>query len=436
MSWRAFAATLLLLGVAGGARVAMLPTRRVAMGAGLAGLSTLAFIHVGTLLARRERRSQAVAEVRAELGTTASITVLVAARDEVLAIAGLIGDLGRQTCRTSEGAPAFDVVIVDDRSTDGTGDAARRAADEAGLLGVTTVVRRGPGAVPDGKGAALASIPDHLIRGDAVVILDADARLEPDVLRRATALLGQGWTMFTMRRRVAGSERSSVVQDDEQTVDAFVQRARAALGGNVEFRGNGMVIRTDVLSAVGGWGAGVLTEDLDLSTRLAIRGSAVRLAVDLDVWEAPTATVPAFARQRLRWAEGSTRRFLAHLPTAVSASGLSTSAKLDLVASFAELVFPTAILGAIAEGLRRGRPGPGLALVGSYLATVGALTMMALRDPDLRGSGPRPTTRRIALTAIYLGHWLMVPPAALLSVTVRVGPLRFARTRDRRLPVT
>ena len=53
-----------------------------------------------------------------------------------------------------------------------------------------------------------------------------------------------------------------------------------------------------------------------------------------------------------------------------------------------------------------------------------------LRDPDLRGSGPRPTTRRIALTAIYLGHWLMVPPAALLSVTVRVGPLRFARTRD------
>jgi len=408
-----------------------MPTRHVALGAGVIGMAILATIQVGTVRARRDARRAPRSKAAGVPGETPSITVLIAARDEILALPGLIADLGRQAPGDAAGS-TFDVVIVDDRSIDGTGQVALRAAEEAGLLGVTTVIRRPSGSTPDGKGAALASVPDHLVRGEAVIVLDADARLEPDVVRRAAALVDQGWTAFTARRRVRGAERTSVAQDDEQTVDAFVQRARAALGGNVEFRGNGMVVRSDRLREVGGWGAGTLTEDLDLSTRLAIHGSAVRLAVDLNVWEAATATMPAFVSQRLRWAEGSTRRFLAHLPTALESPGLASAAKLDMVASFIELALPTIALGAVAEGVRRATPGPGLALVGTYLATVGVLSTMALNDADLLGSEAPPSPARILITALYLGHWLLAAPAALVTVVVRIGPVQFVRTRDRR----
>ena len=116
--------------------------------------------------------------------------------------------------------------------------------------------------------------------------------------------VGDGCAAFTARRRVAGSDLRAVVQDHEQTVDTMIQRARGGLGGCPEFRGNGMVVTTAHLRAIGGWRAGTLTEDLDLSTRLAIRGARVVLADDLEVWEAATGSLPAFARQRVRWAEG------------------------------------------------------------------------------------------------------------------------------------
>src|SRR5205814_10436749 len=62
----------------------------------------------------------------------------------------------------------------------------------------------------------------------------------------------------------AGGSNLAGAQADEQTLDGELQRGRWALGGCSEFRGNGIVIRRDLLAEVGGWRAEALTEDLDL----------------------------------------------------------------------------------------------------------------------------------------------------------------------------
>ena len=360
--------------------------------------------------------------------------MVIAVRDEILALPALIRDLGRQDHRTFVGGPAFDVVVVDDRSTDGSGSAARTAADEAGIGGVTAVVRRQVGARPDGKGAALAAVPDELLHGDAVLVFDADARIGTDLVRRVAERVGDGCPAFTARRRVAGSHLGAVVQDDEQTVDTLIQRARGGLGGCPEFRGNGMVVTTAHLRAIGGWRAGALTEDLDLSTRLAIGGTRVVLAEDLEVWEAPTASLAAFTRQRVRWAEGSVRRFLDLLPAVITSPELTLPAKADLASSAAQLLLPIVVLGAVFDGTRRRRPWPALAFVGGCVATTWALAWMALRDVTLGRQPRRHTAAHAALTAVYLLHWVAVTPVALLRVALRPGVVTFARTRDRRLP--
>jgi hypothetical protein len=433
-AWRAVAVTLLAVGAALGVRIARMPAGRVAAASGLAGLATVALVRSGARRAQPAACSATQPAPAAPPAVLPRITVVITARDEILALPALIRDLGRQDHRELDGSPAFDVVIVDDRSTDGSGAAARRAADEAGLGEVTTVIRRQAGARPDGKGAALAAVPDEIVRGAAVLVFDADTRLGSDVVRRVATLVADGCTAFTARRRVAGRGRGALVQDDEQTVDAFIQRARGALGGCPEFRGNGMAVATARLRAIGGWRAGALTEDLDLSTRLAIGGTRVVPADDLEVWEAPTATVAAFARQRLRWAEGSVRRFLDLLPAAIASPELAPSAKADLAVSIAQLTLPTVLLGAVADGMRRRSPGSGLALVGAYVGTAWVLTAMALRDAAHREAEAPPSAMRAVVTAVYLLHWVAATPAALACVALRPGPVRFAKTRDRRLP--
>ena len=118
-----------------------------------------------------------------------TFSVVVAARDEAVVVPSLIADLGAQDHRTPDGRPQFELIVIDDRSEDGTAQAALRAAGAAGLGDVTRLVRR-HGDVPDGKGAALTAVPPEDCRGDVVVVLDADARVGRASSRRwrATSL--------------------------------------------------------------------------------------------------------------------------------------------------------------------------------------------------------------------------------------------------------
>jgi hypothetical protein len=417
------------------------PRSRLASGIALAGGVIVAGSAAPLARAgRRAERSRSTSAQRGPTGALPWLSVIIPARDESAVIAALIGDLGRQDLRASDGSPRFDVTIVDDRSEDKTGCVAADALRYAGLERTSRVLRRTAPA-PDGKGAALASVPLRGLRGEVIVVLDADARLEPDFLGRAARLMATGAEAMTARRRMLPPAEGrplarllAQVQDDEQTIDGEIQLGRWALGGASELRGNGMLIRTEALSALGGWEGAALCEDLELSTRLLSHsGHGVAWARDLEVWEEPILELRGLFRQRLRWAEGLARRDVRKTLPLLAGPGPGTWQRLDVVAYLIQSLTPFAAIGLLSARSRGG--GRRLAFLAScYGVGAAALGYDALRwsaGPD--GLPPRTLRRaaRAVAVAAWSTLWLLVLPMAQSRVAFGRSELVFAKTVHR-----
>ncbi|MBI3745951.1 MAG: glycosyltransferase family 2 protein, partial [Chloroflexi bacterium] len=289
--------------------------------------------------------------------------------------------------------------------------------------------RDGPG-LKDGKGAALAATSADQYGGEVVVVLDADARVGPDFLRRIATYSARGVGALTARRRILGADRSHLAgaQADEQSQDGELQRGRWSSGGCSEFRGNGTVIARDLLAAVGGWPADALTDDIDLASRLAaLTGVTVAWALDVEVWEEPVATWGHLWRQRLRWSEGAIRRFLEHGVAVLRSPRLPLWARLDFAIYGAQLAAPPLIIGAVVGAAVSGAPELAVALLATYLLAGGVLAFDALRWEATAGT-PVPLWARLARAlraALFGAFWLAAVPAALWRLATRRGDVRY-----------
>lgn len=354
------------------------------------------------------------------------ITILVPARNEAQVIGALLSDLGRLRGRPPE------VIVIDDASDDGTGDVASAKIAAAGVNG--RVVRRSRSG--DGKGRALAHVAIEPDDGRVIVILDADARVDPG-FAEACAAAATGDVAATARRRilrpVGGSRAAEILarlQDDEQSLDDVVQRARVAFGGAAEFRGNGMVLRADVLATLGGWPVDAVCEDLELSSRLyQATGRGVTRPPGFIVWEQPVIGLRALFRQRLRWAEGSIRRDLRIVYPAALRGATIDGRSLEPLGYAGQALVPWVIVGLAwrCRGSRRAAARRGLAaLLGAYAIAATSIGWAAI------GASPgeslsRRAARTVGSTAFAL-LWLAILPLAWLRIVRRPGTTEFAKS--------
>jgi 1,2-diacylglycerol 3-beta-glucosyltransferase len=368
-----------------------------------------------------------------------TFSVVVAARDEVEVLPRLVRDLAAQEYRAADGRPLFELILIDDRSIDGTAQAALRAAAAGGLSDVTRSIRRGATEhladepLADGKGAALTAAQPDVCHGDVVVVLDADARVGPRFLSTLARYFDAGADAVTPRRRILDADSSWLAgaQADEQTADGEIQRGRWFLGGCSEFRGNGISIRRALLAEVGGWRAEALTEDLDLSSRVAAQcGVTVAWALDAEVWEEPVGSWDALWKQRVRWAEGGVRRLIEHGPAVLSSRRLSTTAKLYFAAYTSQLLVPPVIIGAVTRSWRTGRGGLARRLLASYMLVGAGAAFDALRWETDRGGASLlrvERLRRSLRAALFGALWLAAIPAAMWRLAMREGPVRYEK---------
>jgi 1,2-diacylglycerol 3-beta-glucosyltransferase len=292
------------------------------------------------------------------------------------------------------------------------------------------------------KGAVLAFAMPFL-RGDVIGIVDADTSVDPAFLERSMRAWRRDESAAALQtaRHPRNSSVSWLTQGQaiEQLMDLASQCGRWATDGTAELRGNGMFVRRDALEAVGGWSERALTEDLELSTRLSADGWHVALAPEVAVHEEAVETLGALWRQRLRWAEGSMRRLLEHGPGLLTGSQ-PLARKADFLAFAAEFLVPPLFATTIVASLVTiPLPQPADWTVPASLFIAYGVGVFILALAGLGASGQRGSRMvlRAAGGALFVSHWLLVVPMALLRIAFGpergtfVQTPRFTAARDR-----
>ena len=396
----------------------------------------LSVVYVGYLAYRGWRLIRASATAGSVSVTSVSlpfISVVVPARNEAPVIADVIGDLLAQRYGPAA-PPAFEVVLLDAGSDDGTAELAQGVAESARPGGSAFRILSGePIAGSRTKGAALARAMAEL-PGEIIAVIDADARVTPDFLASVMAAWSRDPKAAAIQpRRHPVNEHHSwltAAQAEEQMMDLASQCGRRQADGTAELRGNGMFVRREALDRVGGWNENAITEDLDLSTRLASRGELIALAPEVLVGEEAVTSLGDLWTQRMRWAEGSLRRLMEHGPRLL-AGRAPMIRKMDFLAFTAEFLIPPLFVASVVASLitiplpiRQDWTIP-LSLfagygIGSLLFAFAGLAGAGVRGGRLIGRSLR--------GALFLSHWLVVVPAALVRIAIGPETTTFRKT--------
>ena len=231
------------------------------------------------------------------------LDILVAARDEENVIERLVERLYNLDYPTKK----LNIYIIDDGSKDKTPLILDRLSKEFEQLNIIT---RSPNA-GGGKSGAL-NYALQFTNGEWLLILDADAKLKKDTLKRLFSFVqGGSWSAVQLRKSVINLSKNflTTCQSMEMAMDAIFQYGRLSVAGVSELRGNGQLIKKEVLLKCGSFNEDTVTDDLDLSLRLLIAKSRIGILWDPPVMEEAVESIPALFAQRQRWAEGGLQRF-------------------------------------------------------------------------------------------------------------------------------
>ena len=364
----------------------------------------------------------AKAEGPAVLEALPAVDLVVAARDEE----AVIGRLVERLAALSYPADGLKIWIVDDGSEDRTPEV---LSEYQARFPQLQVLRR-PRDAGGGKSGALNAVLPNL-QGRWLLVLDADAQLQPDLLERLVRFAEQGgWSAVQLRKSVVNPDLNWLTraQAMEMALDAVIQQGRLFSGGVVELRGNGQLLQREAVLSCEGFNEATVTDDLDLSFRLLVQQQPVALLWDPPVQEEAVTAWGALWRQRQRWAEGGLQRFFDYWPQ-LTGSEVPAARKLDLSCFFLlQYALPVmAAADALTALITRTPPlSWPLSFVAFGLSGGAILAGCSRRSegPDLPAMGPI----NLAWGIAYLGHWFVVIPYTTLRMALLPKRLVWAKT--------
>ncbi|WCO65181.1 glycosyltransferase family 2 protein [Iamia majanohamensis] len=241
------------------------------------------------------------------------------------------------------------VVVVDDASTDATGEVlAALAAEHPGMV---VHLRREDG------GQGKAHTLNHGLRAlladgwmEALLVMDADVVYEPDSLRRMARHLADpevgAVTAYIKEGSEGGSYLTRFVAYEYVTAQAAARRSQHAIGAIACLAGGAQLHSRANLEALGGQiDTSTLAEDTITTFETQRAGRKVVFEPHAVVWAEEPGDITGLWKQRLRWARGNvqvTRRYKGQWlrPSTVHRLGSVTFALLW----FATLLLPVVMI--------------------------------------------------------------------------------------------
>src|SRR5262245_7772488 len=272
------------------------------------------------------------------------VTVLVPAFNEVQTVADTIRSLQRQT------RPAAEIIVIDDFSTDGTGEVARACG--------VTVIRppRNTGSKAGAQTYALCRVgTEYTMAIDADTVL-ADDAIEQILrgLRDPSVAAACG---FVVPRHVRTLwERGRYIE--YLFAFSFYKPIQDYFRRPLISSGCFSIYRSEALFEAGGWSARTMAEDMDLTWTLYERGRGVRFVPEAVCYPIEPHDFRFMSRQLRRWGHGFIqnvvlhRRFVLSQPFLRSIIGvalwdavIASVAYLFLLPLLAVIVSPVFLLG-------------------------------------------------------------------------------------------
>ncbi|NNE70566.1 MAG: glycosyltransferase [Rhodothermales bacterium] len=282
-------------------------------------------------------------------------TVLVAARNEEEGLGACLKSLVVQ-----DYAGPFEIVVLNDRSTDATGDIARSWAAREERVRVIDITPAADGTSPK-KHALRTGLADT--SGDLVFVTDADCEVPPGWMSGLASHFDEDIGLVT--GAVFLPEAPGVVQrmlNLDFAAYTYCSAGAMRTGWPLIATAMNLAYRRKAFEEAGGFGihAKVLSGDDDLLLHAIVRRtpwrSAFAFGADTAVHTHPVSSASEFMNQRMRWASKAFRyppaMFVFLLATFALYAGLLVG--LPLVAlglAPAQVVVPAAILKVTADTL-------------------------------------------------------------------------------------
>ena len=208
--------------------------------------------------------------------------------------------------------PNFEVIVINDGSTDRTGEILAEIKKDLPQLKIVT---RHPPRSGKGKGFVLNDALT-LSQGEIIGVFDADTQIKTDYLMTIVQYLNGDIDGVQSRVKMFNRDENYLARMQHLEFASFGNTliAKDNLGSTGFLGGNGQFVKKDAIINCGRWDGFAVTEDLNLAIKIILQGGKIRYCGECAVYQEAVTDWSAFFRQRVRWAIGNFETLFVYFP--------------------------------------------------------------------------------------------------------------------------
>ncbi len=241
----------------------------------------------------------------AETAELPSVSVLIPAWNEEVGIIKTIQSV------LDTDYPRLQIVVINDGSTDRTHEMVT-----CFIEGNERLKREGTSltylSLPNGGKARAMNSGLLEARGEIVMTVDADSVMDRNAIINMVRCFDDPDVGGVAGNVIVGNRSKPIewMQQLEYVYGFFFKRADSLFNAVYIIGGAAAAYRREVLQKVGGFDHSIITEDIEMSTRILSRGYKTRYAADAVIYTEGPSDWRGLCNQRLRWKYGRLLTFL------------------------------------------------------------------------------------------------------------------------------